>query len=216
MKIGILGSGDVGRRLADGFLEIGDTIKIGSRNPNQQKVTEWIEKHDRTIASSGTFAEAASFGELDVVATSWAGTVEATKMADPKNLVGKVVIDVTNPLDFSKGMPPKLAIGHTDSAGETVQRMLPNSKVVKAFNIVGNPHFIHPDFPGGPPTMFICGNDDQAKKTVIDNILTKFGWETIDLGGIEGARLLEPLAFVWIMHYFRTGNGNHAFKLLRK
>ena len=216
MKIGILGSGDVGRRLADGFLEIGDTIKIGSRNPNQQKVTEWIEKHDRTIASSGTFAEAASFGELDVVATSWAGTVEAIKMADPKNLVGKVVIDVTNPLDFSKGMPPKLAIGHTDSAGETVQRMLPNSKVVKAFNIVGNPHFIHPDFPGGPPTMFICGNDDQAKKTVIDNILTKFGWETIDLGGIEGARLLEPLAFVWIMHYFRTGNGNHAFKLLRK
>lgn len=216
MKIGIIGSGDVGRRLADGFLEIGDTIKIGSRNPNQQKVTEWIAKHDKTKASSGTFAEAASFGELDVVATSWAGTGEAIKMADPKNFVGKVVIDVTNPLDFSKGMPPKLAIGHTDSAGETVQRMLPNSKVVKAFNIVGNPHFIHPDFPCGPPTMFICGNDDQAKKTVIDNILTKFGWETIDLGGIEGARLLEPLAFLWIMYYFRTGNGNHAFKLLRK
>jgi 8-hydroxy-5-deazaflavin:NADPH oxidoreductase len=83
-------------------------------------------------------------------------------------------------MDFSKGMPPRLAIGHTDSAGETVQRMSSDSKVVKAFNIVGNPHFIHPDFPGGPPTMFICGNDDQAKKTVIDNILTKFGWETID------------------------------------
>jgi predicted dinucleotide-binding enzyme len=94
--------------------------------------------------------------------------------------------------------------------------MLPDSKVVKAFNIVGNPHFIHPDFPGGPPTMFICGNDDYAKKTLIDNILTKFGWETIDIGGIEGARLLEPLAFLWIMQYFRTGNGNHAFKLLRK
>jgi hypothetical protein len=75
-------------------------------------------------------------------------------------------------------------------------------------NIVGNPHFIHPDFPGGPPTMFICGNDDEAKNAVIDNILTKFGWETIDIGGIEGARLLEPLAFLWIMHYFRTGNGN--------
>jgi hypothetical protein len=216
MKIGILGSGDVGRKLAEGFLEIGDTIKIGSRNPNQEKITEWMAKHDKAKVSSGTFAEAASFGELDLIATLWAGTADAIKMADPKNFAGKVVIDVTNPLDFSKGMPPRLAIGHTDSAGETVQRMLPDSKVVKAFNIVGNPHFIHPDFPGGPPTMFICGNDDQAKKTVIDNILAKFGWETIDIGGIEGARLLEPLAFLWIMHYFRTGNGNHAFKLLRK
>jgi predicted dinucleotide-binding enzyme len=216
MKIGILGSGDVGRKLADGFLEIGDTIKIGSRNPNQEKITEWMAKHDKAKVSSGTFAQAASFGELDVIATSWAGSVDAIRMADPENFAGKVVIDITNPLDFSKGMPPRLAIGHTDSAGETVQRMLPDSKVVKAFNIVGNPHFIHPDFPGGPPTMFICGNDDQAKKTVIDNILAKFGWETIDIGGIEGARLLEPLAFLWIMHYFRTGNGNHAFKLLRK
>ena len=216
MKIGILGSGDVGRRLAEGFIEIGHTVKIGSRNPNQEKITEWMAKHDKAKVSSGTFAQAASFGELDVIATSWAGSVDAIRMADPKNLAGKVVIDVINPLDFSKGMPPRLAIGHTDSAGETVQRMLPDSKVVKAFNIVGNPHFIHPDFPGGPPTMFICGNDDQAKKTVIDNILAKFGWETIDIGGIEGARLLEPLAFLWIMHYFRTSNGNHAFKLLRK
>jgi predicted dinucleotide-binding enzyme len=166
--------------------------------------------------SSGSFAEAASFGELDVIATSWAGTDEVIRMANPKNFAGKVVIDVTNPLDFSKGMPPRLAIGHADSAGETVQRMLPDSKVVKAFNTVGNSHFIHPDFPGGPPTMFICGNDGKAKKTITDNILTKLGWETIDIGGIEGARLLEPLAFLWIMHYFRTGNGNHAFKLLRK
>ncbi len=216
MKIGILGSGDVGRRLADGFIELGHSVKIASRNPHQEKITEWMAKHDKAKVSSGTFAEAASFRELDLIATSWAGTVDAIVMADPNNLAGKVVIDVTNPLDFSKGMPPRLAIGHTDSAGETVQRMLPGSKVVKAFNIVGNPHFIHPDFPGGPPTMFICGNDDQAKKIVIDNFLIKFGWETIDIGGIEGARLLEPLAFLWIMHYFRTGNGNHAFKLLRK
>ena len=216
MKIGILGSGEVGRRLGDGFIELGHAVKIGSRNPNQEKITEWMAKHNKEKVSSGTFAEAASFGELNVIATSWAGADEAIRMADPKNFAGKVVIDVINPLDFSKGMPPRLAIGHTDSAGETVQRMLPESKVVKAFNIVGNPHFIHPDFPGGPPTMFICGNDDAAKKTVIDNILTKLGWETIDIGGIEGARLLEPLALLWIMHYFRTGNGNHAFKLLKK
>ncbi|MGA9149416.1 MAG: NAD(P)-binding domain-containing protein [Candidatus Nitrosopolaris sp.] len=216
MRIGIRGSGDVGRKLADSFIENKHLVKIGSRNPNQEKLTEWMAKHDKAKVSSGTFAEAASFGELDLIATLWAGTADAIKMADPKNFAGKIVIDVTNPLDFSKGMPPRLAIGHTDSAGETVQRMLPDSKVVKAFNTVGNPHFMHPDFPGGPPTMFICGNNDEAKKTVIDDILTKFGWETIDIGGIEGARLLEPLALIWITHYFRTGNGNHAFKLLRK
>jgi predicted dinucleotide-binding enzyme len=216
MKIGIIGSGDVGQRLADGFIGLGHTVKIGSRDPSQKKVTEWMDKHDKGVASSGTFAEAASFGELNVLATSWAGTADAIRMVDPQNFAGKVVIDVINPLDFSEGMPPRLAIGHTDSAGEIVQRMLPSSKVVKALNIVGNPHMIHPDFPGGPPTMFICGNDDEAKKVVINNILTKFGWETIDIGGIEAARLLEPLAFLWITYYFRTGTGNHAFKLLRK
>jgi predicted dinucleotide-binding enzyme len=135
-------------------------------------------------------------------------------MAGPASMAGKVVIDVTNPLDHST-MPPRLAIGHTDSAGETVQRMLPDAKVVKAFNIVGNPHMFRPDFPGGRPTMFIAGNDDGAKKMVTD-ILTAFGWESIDIGGIEGSRLLEPLAMLWITYYFRTNTGNHAFKLLRK
>jgi predicted dinucleotide-binding enzyme len=109
-----------------------------------------------------------------------------------------------------------MAVGHTDSAAETIQRSLPQAKVIKAFNIVGNPHMVHPDFPGGPPTMFVCGNDELAKKMVIENILAPFGWETIDIGGLEGARLLEPLAMLWITHYFRTGTGNHAFKLLRK
>lgn len=113
-------------------------------------------------------------------------------------------------------MPPKLAIGHTDSAGETVQRLLPNAKVIKTLNIVGNPHMVHPDFPCGPSTMFICGNNEEAKNMVINNILTPFGWQTIDIGGIEGARLLEPLAMLWILHYFRTGTGDHAFKLLKK
>ena len=157
------------------------------------------------------------FGEIIVIATSWEGTSNAIKLADPRNFSGKIVIDVTNPLDFSKGMPPKLSIGYSDSAGETIQRQIPEAKVVKAFNIVGNPHFINPDFPqGGPPTMFIAGDDEGAKRVVTNDILTKLGWETVDIGGIEGSRLLEPLAFLWITCYFRTGNGNHAFKLLRK
>ena len=162
--------------------------------------------------------KAASFGDMVIIATQWDGAINAIKTADSatKNFAGKIVIDVTNPLDFSKGMPPKLAVGHTDSAGETVQRLLPDAKVIKTFNIVGNPHMVHPDFPCGPPTMFICGNDEEAKKMIMDSILTPFGWETIDIGGIEGARLLEPLAMLWITYYIRTNNGNHAFKLLRK
>jgi 8-hydroxy-5-deazaflavin:NADPH oxidoreductase len=219
MKTGILGSGDVGRRLGDGFIELGHMVKIGTRDPSKGEVVQWVSNHggEEGKASAGTFTESASFGEMIVIATSWDGTSNAIKMADPTNFAGKIVIDVTNPLEFSKGMPPKLAVGYSDSAGETVQRLIPEAKVVKAFNIVGNPHFVHPDFPnGGPPTMFICGNDEEAKKVVKDNILTKFGWETIDIGGIDGARLLEPLAFLWITYYFRTGTGNHAFKLLRK
>lgn len=217
----MLGSGDVGRKLADGLIEVGHEVKIGTRDPAKEQIVQWVRNHvdrgEKQKASAGSFAEAASFGEMVIIATLWDGTVNAIKMADPaKNLTGKMVIDVTNPLDFSKGIPPKLAVGHTDSAGETVQRLLPDAKVVKTLNIVGNPHMIHPDFPCGPPTMFICGNDDEAKKMVIDSILTPFGWETIDIGGIEGARLLEPLATLWITYYFRTNNGNHAFKLLMK
>jgi predicted dinucleotide-binding enzyme len=216
MKIGIIGSGDVGRKLADGFIELGHHVKIGSRDPNQSKITDWINKHDKEKASSGTFAETANFGELVALATLWDGTADAIQLSNSKNLANKIVIDVTNPLDFSKGMPPTLAVGHTDSGGETVQRLLPDSKVVKAFNIVGNPHMVHPDFPDGRPTMFICGNDEASKKIVTDDILSKFGWETIDIGSIEGSRVLEPLALLWILHYFKTGKGNHAFKLLLK
>jgi predicted dinucleotide-binding enzyme len=219
MKIGILGSGEVGRRLGDGFIQLGYHVKIGTRNPRKEEITEWIGKHygQEGEATSGTFAEATNFGEIIVLATSWLGASNAIKMSDPTGFKGKILIDVTNPLDFSKGVPPKLALGHTDSAGETIQRLIPNSKVVKAFNTVGSPHFVHPDFPnGGPPTMFICGNDMESKKFVTDNILGKFGWDTIDIGGIDGSRLLEPLAFLWITYYFRTGIGDHAFKLLRK
>lgn len=212
MKIGIIGSGEVGQRLGDGFIELGHTVKIGTRDP--QKVAAWVEKHGDK-ASAGSFSEAAAFGEdMVAIATLWTGTQSAIEMAGPANFAGKVVMDVTNPLDFSS-TPPKLAIGHTDSAGETVQRLLPDARVVKAFNTVGNPLMLHPDFAGGRPTMFVCGNDDGAKDLVRD-IAFSLGWETLDVGGIEGSRLLEPLAMLWVVHYFRTKNGNHAFKLLRK
>ena len=215
MNIGILGSGEVGQKLGGGFIELGHRVKIGTRDPNQEKIKEWIKKSGDS-ASAGTFSQAAAYGQLIVVATSWNGTLEAIRMCDPKDLVDKTVIDVTNPLDFSAEGLPKLAVGYTDSAGEIIQRLLPEANVVKAFNTVGNPHMVHPEFPNGPPTMFICGNNDNAKKTVINEFLTKFGWESIDIGGIEGSRLLEPMAMLWITHYFQTNNGNHAFKLLHK
>ncbi|AIC16379.1 NADPH-dependent F420 reductase [Nitrososphaera viennensis] len=213
MKVGIIGSGEVGQRLGDGFIELGHDVKIGTRDP--QKLAAWVEKHGGKKASAGSFAEAAAFGDIITIATLWTGTQSAIEMAGgPANFAGKVVIDVTNPLDYST-MPPRLAVGHTDSAGETVQRLLPDAKVVKAFNIVGNPLMLHPDFAGGRPTMFVCGNDDGAKN-LVRGIAFSLGWETVDIGGIEGARLLEPLAMLWIVHYFRTNSGNHAFKLLRK
>jgi predicted dinucleotide-binding enzyme len=223
MKIGVVGSGEVGRRLADGLIELGHGVKIGTRDITKKEVVEWISKHASEggrvseNASVGSFAEAASYADdVIILSTSWSGTSNAIKLAGPSNFAGKVVIDTTNPLDFSKGLPPRMAVGYTDSAAEINQRLMPEAKVIKAFNIVGNPHMVHPDFPGGPPTMFICGNDEESKKMVTEKILTQFGWETIDIGGLEGARLLEPLAMLWITYYFRTSTGNHAFKLLRK
>lgn len=211
MNVGIIGSGEVGQKLGDGFVELGHKVMIGSRDTN--KLAAWAGKH-KGSASAGSFSQVAEFGDIIVIATLWAGTKSAVEMAGAKNFAGKTVIDVTNPLDFSS-MPPKLAVGGNDSAGETVQRLLPNAKVVKAFNIVGNPHMVHPKFEEGTPTMFICGNDEGAKKTVTD-IVTAFGFDCVDIGGIEGSRQLEQLAMLWIIYYFRTNTGNHAFKLLRK
>jgi predicted dinucleotide-binding enzyme len=220
MKIGIIGSGEVGRQLGRGLIGLGHSVLIGTRNENKPELAEWISENSRegneSKALVGKFSDAASFGDLIIISTSWDGTENAIKMADTSNFKGKVVIDTTNPLDFSKGMPPRLSVGHTNSAGEIIQRNLPDAKIVKAFNIIGNPHMVNPDFPHGPPTMFLCGNFPDAKEMVTQNILTPFGWETIDIGGIEGARLLEPLAMLWITHYIKTGTGNHAFKLLRK
>jgi 8-hydroxy-5-deazaflavin:NADPH oxidoreductase len=205
MKIGILGSGVVGQTLARAFAATGHDAKIGTRKPDDPKLKEF---------QAGSFADVARFAELAVLATSWSGTESAIKLADPKNLAGKVVIDVTNPLKMSPNGPPTLAIGLNDSAGEQVQRWLPQAKVVKAFNIAGNSLMFKPQLPGGPPDMFIGGNDAAAKQTVT-GILKSFGWNVIDLGSIDVARYLEPLAMVWIAYGFKTNTWNHAFKLLR-
>jgi 8-hydroxy-5-deazaflavin:NADPH oxidoreductase len=214
LKIGILGTGDVGRALGSAFIALGHEVKMGSRDAHNAKVVEWASTSG-IDASAGTFADAAKFADVVVLALSWSGAENALKLAGPENFAGKVVIDAINPLVAEPGKPLALAIGHTDSAGERVQRWLPAARVVKAFNSVGFAHMFKPDFPGGPPDMFIAGNDAAAKQTVT-GILTDFGWSTVDAGGIEASRLLEPLCILWVGYGARTGTWNHAFKLLRK
>jgi 8-hydroxy-5-deazaflavin:NADPH oxidoreductase len=214
LKIGILGTGDVGRALGNAFIALGHEVKMGSRDAHNAKAIEWASISGIN-ASAGTFADAGKFGDVIVLALSWSGAENALKLAGPENFAGKVVIDAINPLVMEPGKPLTLAIGHTNSAGEQVQRWLPSAHVVKAFNTVGFAHMFKPDFPCGPPDMFIAGNDAAAKQTVT-GILKDFGWLTVDAGGIEGSRLLEPLCILWVGYGMRTGTWNHAFKLLRK
>ena len=213
MRVGILGTGDVGRALGRGFAQLGHQVKMGSREANNEKAKAWAADAG-PAASTGTFAEAVQFAEVAVLCTLWSGTENALRLAGAQNLAGKVLIDATNPLVFAPGAPPALALGQTDSGGEQVQRWALQARVVKAFNTVGYAHMFQPQFPGGPPDMFICGNDAGAKATVT-GILTAFGWNTIDMGGIEGARLLEPMCILWVLYGMRTNTWNHAFKLLR-
>jgi 8-hydroxy-5-deazaflavin:NADPH oxidoreductase len=215
MKIGILGTGDVGRAIAKGFLTLGHEVKLGAREATNEKAVAWA-KEAGPKASNGTFADAAEFGELVVLCTLGAAYESVLKATGPQRLEGKVLIDTTNPLDFSKGMPPRLAVGHTDSGGEQIQRAAPGARVVKAFNIVGNSSMFRPEFPGGPPDMLICGNDAEAKRKVT-TILNDFGWPVVvDFGGIESSRYLEPLCITWVLYGVATNNWGHAFKMLRK
>ncbi len=214
MKIGILGSGDVGKALARGFASRNHEVVISSREP--EKLQEFVVEQNGRVRS-GTFEEAAKFGEIVVIATLFAGTKHALELADTVNFAGKPVIDCTNPLKFEEGKLPELSIGFDNSAGEEVQRWLPGAKVVKAFNIIGNHFMVDPKLPDGPPTMFIAGNDDSAKKTVTQ-LIESLGWQgaVSDLGGIEESRYLEPMCIVWVHYGIRTGSWNHAFKMLGK
>jgi len=214
MKVAILGSGGVGQDLGLGFIGLGHDVKMGSRNPAKDEIKAWLAKAGKK-ASAGTFGEAAAFGEMAVLATQWSGTENAIKLAGPDNLAGKLVIDTTNPLLFRPKALPELAVGGQDSAGEQVQRWLPKARVVKAFNTVNHAHMVKPSFPGGPPDMFSCGDDGAAKKLVA-GICRDFGWGVIDMGGIRAARLIEPLALIYIQNAIRTENWDRAFKLLRK
>ena len=214
MKIGILGTGEVGQSLARGFLGLGHEVMIGSREAGGEKLTKALAAAGDG-ARGGTFADAAAFGELVALCCLGAVIESVLGLAGADNLTGKVLIDATNPLDFSRGFPPRLASMEDGSAGQMVQRLAPGARVVKAFNTAGNTTYVNPSFEGGPPDMFICGDDEGAKKKVA-GLLADFGWGVVDLGGIEASRYLEPMCMTWVVHGLRTNTWMHAFKLLRR
>jgi 8-hydroxy-5-deazaflavin:NADPH oxidoreductase len=215
MKVGVVGSGDVGRRLGQGFAAKGHDVKLGTRDPKKKEVVDWV-RETRGKVSAGSFAEAAAHGEVVLLCTLGSAAEDAIRLAGEPNFSGKVVIDVTNPLDLTNGVPSGLFVGTTDSLGERIQRRLPRAKVVKCFNIVPNSAMTAPRLKEGMATMIIAGNDLEAKKKV-GEILAGFGWEPpIDIGGIDGARWLEALTALWVRVGLSTGSWTSAFRLLRQ
>jgi 8-hydroxy-5-deazaflavin:NADPH oxidoreductase len=214
MKVGILGSAVVGQTLGKAFLTEGHEVMIGTRNVSKEDLVKW--QKENSSGKLGSFADTARFGELVVLAVSGDAAENVIAQAGKENFSNKVVIDTTNPI--AKAPPEngvlKFFTSLDKSLMEELQKLLPDAKFVKAFNSVGNSFMYKPNFSGGKPTMFICGNDDGAKKIVTD-ILTKFGFETEDMGKVEAARAIEPLAILWCIPGFIRNQWTHAFKLLK-
>ncbi len=213
MKIAVIGSGEVGQALARGLVEEGHSVMIGTRDTSKKDL-KWTKNHDKEKLQVGSFAQAADFGEMAILAVAWHATENVLAIVRPE-LSGKIVIDVTNPLLFSEDEAPQLAIGHNMSAGEMVQQTLTDSHVVKTLNTVSYRHMVRPEFKGGTPTMFMCGNNTSAK-THVKELLTSLGWKDIqDIGTIEKSRLLEPLCLLWVEYGVVNDTWDHAFSVIR-
>lgn len=211
-KIGVLGTGMVGQVLASGFLKHGHDVMIGTRSP--EKVKDWQEKNPR--GRVGNHREVSAWADIIVLATKGTAAEAAIRLCDSKDLQGKVVIDTTNPIADAPPQNGVLKYFTTleNSLMEQLQAAQPGARFVKAFNSVGNAFMVDPKFQEGRPTMFICGNDAKAKDTVTA-ILNDFGWDAEDMGGVEGARAIEPLCILWCIPGFARNQWSHAFKLLK-
>jgi len=213
MRVGIIGSAAVAKALAAGFLKHGHDVTLGTRHP--ETLAEWRAGHPN--ARVGSFGDAASSADVVVLAVKGVAAMDALRQTGAANLDGKVVIDATNPIADA---PPdhgvlKFFTSLDESLMERLQKEFASARFVKAFNSVGNAAMVNPQFSGGPPTMFICGND-AAAKDVVKGILDQFGWETVDMGTAEGARAIEPLCILWCIPGFLRNEWSHAFRLLRK
>ncbi len=214
MKIGIVGSGDVARSLGDGLAELGHDVMIGTRDVKKSELKEWHKKNDKH-KSLGSTTEAASYGDIAILATAWHATEDVLAQIRPE-LAGKVVLDVTNPLKFNDDEAPELSVGHTISGGEIVQQSLPDSHVVKTLNIISHTNMVQPKYPSGTPTMFMCGNNQSAKDHARE-LLAQMGWsDVVDIGGIEKSRLLEPMCLLWIEYGVARDTWEHAISILKK
>jgi predicted dinucleotide-binding enzyme len=212
MKIGILGTGMVGETLGTKFLQLGHQVKMGSRTTNNESAVKWANSSG-TNASQGTFADAASFGEMVFICLKGSAFLDVAKTLGPNALDGKVVVDVSNPLEFSSGTLT-LSICNNNSLGEEVQKALPSAKVVKSFNTVNCEVMVDPA-KGGHPTMFVCGNDAEAKKKFSDLIKT-LGWrDIIDIGDITKSRGTEALMHLWMNLYQSFGTPHFGWKIVR-
>lgn len=212
MKIGIIGSGGVAQTLANAYLQKGYQVKLGTRNAD--KLADWLEKAGEN-ASVGSFAESAQFGEVVFIGVLGEAALNAIEMAGAENLKGKTVIDLTNPLDFSGGVPPRFTATVGNSLGEQIQNALPGSNVVKAFNTISAGIMVDPHFGSDTATLFIAGNDEKAKEETT-KLAKEFGWGVEDLGGIEQAFFLEAFASLWINYGFKNNHWTHAFKFLKR
>jgi 8-hydroxy-5-deazaflavin:NADPH oxidoreductase len=214
VKIGILGTGVVGQTIGAKLVKLGHEVKMGSRSAANDKAAGWARTAGAG-ASHGTFADAAAFGEIVFNCTAGGASLDALTQAGVKNLKGKIVVDVANPLDFSKGMPPTLAVCNTDSLGERLQKAFPDARVVKALNTTNCAVMVTPSLVPGEHDIFVCGNDAPAK-TRVTALLKDFGWRSvIDLGDITAARGTEMLLPVWLrlMGVLKTPTFN--FKIAR-
>ena len=213
-NIAILGTGMVGDTLATKLVSLGHKVKMGSRTANNEKANAWATKNGE-LASNGTFADAAAFGEIIFNCTSGQVSLEALQLSGRENLQGKILVDVANPLDFSKGMPPTLTISNTDSLGEVIQRQFTDVKVVKALNTMNCQLMTNPGALKDPGNVFICGNDSEAKAEV-ENILQSFGWKKIiDLGDITAARGTEQILPIWVKLMGKLGTAMFNFSIVQ-
>ena len=213
MKIGVLGSGIVGRTLGAGFVKHGHQVKLGTRDPLDKDVAAWLAANSG--ATAGTFADAASYGELLLVAVKGQIVDKVIELAKAENFTGKTVIDANNPIADAPPVKGVVAFttGPNESLGEKIQALIPKAHVVKAFNSVGSALMVNPHFEQGTPSMFLCGDDDGAKAQVSE-IIRQFGWEPVDCGGIIASRAIEPLCMLWLIPGFLKNQWTHAFKLL--
>lgn len=215
MKIGVLGTGAVGGTIASKLIALGHEVKMGSRTANNEKAVAWA-KEAGARASAGTYEEAAAFGEVLFNCTSGAGSIAALEAAGAANLRGKILLDVSNPLDFGKGMPPTLFVSNDDSLGERIQRAFPELKVVKTLNTVNCEIMVDPARLGADTDVFVSGNDEEAKARVSEILRGWFGWKSvIDLGDITTARGTEAYLPLWIRLWGALGTANFNVRVVR-